>query len=342
VVPHADARAYLAAFVDGELNAGAFVAVGDGVLAFGGYHTTGEVERTGVILHRDGTTSAFSADAALVDASAVSVDSAVWISGRQCDGPAERTDTGITCAPGTLRVIRVDTSTMAVENIATGPPKSDETGSDLLAELFRREDEVVLQVTTSTGRHLSTLSVSGQPRAVPAGPGPVKCSTGNGLVAERGLPTQRPSGRIGSGETPAPVEDPGVAFLPGKGADWRGIPPPPANKGAGDRACSSGWVLILPPTTDGRHVAMQDARTREWRDSPDMEFQNTPYTITNPDTPLFVISDGNNYFRIDPRRGTLEDLKVPPDPLEGGPTWVLTSRGDLATIGPDLSLQLVR
>lgn len=336
-----DARAYLSDLVSGDLKAGAFVAVGDGVLAFGGYHTTGEVERTGVVARQDGSTAAFRADVGLVDASAVSVGSAVWVAGRQCDGTAERTDTGIACAPGTLRVIRIDTSSMTTEHIATGPAISDKTGSALLPQLFRQGDDVVLQVTTRTGRSLSTLSVAGEPHPLPAAPGPAQCSTGDTLIADGRPPTRGPGGPISfDGRIPQP-DDPGIALLPTRRSKWHAIGAPPAGASGGDRACSAGWILVLPWSTSGRHIAYRDAQTGEWRESPSLEFNSTPYTITNPDTPSFVVTDGTTYTRIDPTRGTTDELDVPPEPLEGGPTWVLSPRGDLVTIGADLTLQVV-
>jgi hypothetical protein len=147
-------------------------------------------------------------------------------------------------------------------------------------------------VTTRTGRSLSTLSVAGEPHPLPAAPGPAQCSTGDTLIADGRPPTRGPGGPISfDGRIPQP-DDPGIALLPTRRSKWHAIGAPPAGASGGDRACSAGWILVLPWSTSGRHIAYRDAQTGEWRESPSLEFNSTPYTITNPDTPSFVVTDG--------------------------------------------------
>jgi hypothetical protein len=334
-----DALTYLAGVESGEIRGEAFVAVGDGAVVFGGRHTTGDVERVGVYLGKDGSTAVFDAPVGMVDMSVVAVGSVAFVTGRRCEGPAERTDTGVRCTPGTLAVIRIDTTTMTTRTVSVGRLKADQSGSSLQPELFRRDRDVVLEVSTPGARSTSRLSAAAEPLPLPSAPGPVVCSTGDTLVAAARPPVLSPPDAIpGDRDT---TNDPGIAVLASGRKDWV-IDQLPTPARGGVRACSHGWLSVLPTRGGEVTLWMRDATNGHWHESPKISLDGTPYALTNSASASFVVTDGSHYIRIDPNAGTAEAMDVPALPLEGGPTRVLSAAGEVLALTAELQLAVYR
>lgn len=331
---------WLGGFVDHSLDAAVFVPAGDGALVYGGSSSTdGAVNRNGVFLDSDGTYRSFTTPTGLVDATAIATDTHAYLAGRSCTGKADRTDTGVACAPGKVTVFEVDRATGRVAQLDLGTTITDATGREGFATPYLFGDRVVVDASGPDTHVLIAFDRAGKRTTLTLPGGNLVCSTGDALFAEAAAPAATPEHEVLPDDGAAAPAKPGIVALSVGATTWKPVADPPTAPG-GIRDCSKGHFFELPAMGGGsRRVATYDVTTGKWTATPELGDETAAYALTNPDLASFVVVGGTSTL-VDPSSGELHTIT--PTPTAGGPSRILLRDGSVASIGSDLHLESTR
>lgn len=276
------------------------------------------ISRVGAFIAPDGSRRTFRTDAALATPSAAVTAEALFLTGRVCDdGTLLATDMGTACSPGTPTLLRVDRSTLVVEEVDLDLPGSADPDA-VRAELHRFGDGVVLTHHFGVADRAIFVSHDGTPKELPDPPGVVACSTGDALVAY--------GNASGGGAS---------MFRLTTGANaWTPIPPPEDGfTRSGYVTCAGRWLIKDSAAgTDDPLAALDDADDR-WRT---IEVPPGAYVAwTNPRASVVAVSTDAGLRVVDLTSASSTSMTRTSD--IGAPI-VLTDAGELVALTPDLTL----